>query len=79
MKWMESCDHSLNGSAHGPACQAAIEFGIDPRELDYLLGLSPLERLVRHDQALQLIIAAQEAGVQHYGVDPRPAEDPDKS
>lgn len=79
MKWMESCNHSLSGSALGQACKAAIDFGIDLRELDYLLGLTPLERLVRHDQALQLIFTAREAGVQYYGVDARPVEDPDKS
>jgi len=76
---MKSCNHSPSRSAFGPACQAAIEFGIDLRELDYLLGLTPLERLVRHDQALQLIIAARKAGVQYYGVNARPAEDPGKS
>ncbi len=76
---MESCNHSASGSTRGQACQAAIDFGIDLRELDYLLGLTPFERLVRHDQALQLIVAARRAGVQYYGVDARPAEDSDKS
>jgi hypothetical protein len=79
MKRMESHNHSPSRPALGQACQAAVDFGIDLRELDYLLGLTPLERLVRHDQALQLIIAARKAGVQYYGVDARPAEDPRKS
>jgi hypothetical protein len=79
MKWMESRNRSPSGSGLGRACQAAIDFGIDLSELDYVLGLTPLERLVRHDQALELIFAARKAGVRYYGFDPRPAEDPEKA
>ncbi len=79
MERMETCDDSLSLSALGQACRAAVDFGIDLRELDYLLGLSPLERLVRHDQVLHLIVAARKAGIQYYGFDPRPAEGADKA
>jgi len=60
------------------ACQAAADFGIDLRELDRLLGLTPLERLLLHDQALDLILAMRRAGIHYYGFDPRPTENPDK-
>jgi hypothetical protein len=76
---MEARDDSLSRIALGKACRAAVDYGIDLRELDYLLGLTPLERLLRHDQALQLILAARKAGVQHYGFDPRPAEEPERA
>lgn len=51
--------------------RAAREYGIDLSLTDYLLSLTPLERLERHDQALELIRAARAAGREHYGFDPR--------
>lgn len=47
--------------------------------LDYLQSLTPLERLQRHDQALELVRALRRAGAVHYGVDPRSLEAPDGS
>lgn len=58
------------------AIRAAREYGIDLSLTDYLLSLTPLERLERHDQALELIRAARAAGREHYGFDPRPAATP---
>jgi len=79
MEGMEARDDSLSRITLGKACRAAVDYGIDLRELDYLMGLTPLERLVRHDQALQLILAARKAGIQRYGFDPRPAEEPERA
>ncbi len=79
MNQMELRNHPFGGYPRGPACQAAMDFGIDLGELDYLIGLTPLERLVRHDQALELVLAARKAGAQYYGVDARLAEDPGRS
>jgi len=58
------------------AYQNAMEFGIDICQLEYLLTLSPLERLVRHDAALALVLAAREAGIRYYGFNPRHPETP---
>ncbi len=48
-------------------------------ELEYTLSLTPLERLIRHDQALELILAMRQAGIRHYGFDPGLPEDSDGS
>jgi len=58
------------------ACQDAAEYGIDVYQLDYLLTLTPLERLMRHDAALAFVLAAREAGIRYYGFDPRHPETP---
>lgn len=60
-----------NDSRESDAIRAAREYGIDLSLTDYLLSLTPLERLERHDQALELIRAARAAGREHYGFDPR--------
>ena len=60
------------------AWQAAIDYGIDVSQLDYLLTLTPAERLIRHDQALELVRAMRQAGLKYYGFDPRPPEVPDR-
>ncbi len=57
---------------HGPAFQSAVEYGIDIYQLQYLLTLTPAERLMRHDAALALVLAACEAGVRYYGFDRSP-------
>ena len=54
--------------------QAAIDYGIDVSLLEYTLGLTPAERIRRHDQALELIRAMRRAGTKHYGFDPRHPE-----
>jgi hypothetical protein len=47
------------------AWQAAIDYGIDVSQIEYLLTLTPTERLERHEQA---------AGKRYYGFDPRHPE-----
>ncbi len=54
-----------------------MAYGIDLTLTGYLLSLTPLERLRRHDQALELIRAARAAGREFYGFDPRPDQSPD--
>lgn len=68
----ESDREQLNPS--GPAWRTAEEYGVDMSLLEYLMSLTPAERLARHDQALALVRAMHEAGMRHYGYDPRPAE-----
>ena len=62
--------------AQTSAYQDAIEYGIDIRQLEYLLTLTPEDRLMRHDAALALVSAAREAGIRYYGFDPRHPETP---
>jgi hypothetical protein len=62
------------GKDRGPAYQSAVEYGIDVCQLEYLLTLTPAERLKRHDAALALVLAAREAGIRYYGFDPRHPE-----
>ena len=72
-------DETPQTDPHFPdAWQAAIEYGIDVSQLDYLLTLTPTERLIRHDQALELVRAMRQAGINYYGFDPRPPEMPDR-
>ena len=56
------------------ARQAAIDYGIDVNQMDYILSLTPAERLRRHDAALALVKAARKAGRHYYGFDNRPPE-----
>jgi hypothetical protein len=56
------------------AYKDAIECGIDVYQLEYLLTLTPIERWMRHDAALALVLAAREAAIQYYGFDPRHPE-----
>jgi hypothetical protein len=70
----ERKDHPAGGS--GDAWQAAIDEGIDVSLLEYLLTLTPAERLERHEQALALVRAMRQAGIDYYGYDPRPPETP---
>jgi hypothetical protein len=68
MHHLESTDQTADNPM--PAYQAAIEFGIDTSQLDYLLTLTPAERLRRHDAALAFVMAARNAGIKYYGFDP---------
>jgi hypothetical protein len=61
--------------SHDP-WQAAIDYGIDVSQLDYLLSLTPAERIQRHEQARDLVRAMRAAGIRHYGFDPRNPEAP---
>jgi hypothetical protein len=56
------------------ALQDAAAFGIDIYQLEYLLTLTPAERLRRHDAALEFVLAARKAGIRYYGLDPRSIE-----
>jgi hypothetical protein len=56
------------------ALQAAAAYGIDIYQLEYLLTLTPAERLRRHDAALEFVLAARKAGIRYYGFDPRSPE-----
>ncbi len=55
---------------HSSAYQDAVEHGIDIYQLEYLPTLSPAERVMRHDAAFALVMAAHEAGVRYYGFGP---------
>ncbi len=72
MKALKSMSHTA--AEEMPAYQAAVEYGIDVSQLEYILTLTPTERLKRHDAALALVLAAREAGIRHYGFDPRSPE-----
>lgn len=61
-------------SCEQSAWQAAIDYGIDVSQLEYLLTLTPAERLRRHEQSVALVRMAREAGIRHYGFNPRLAE-----
>lgn len=65
---------SPGGPAAPDAWQAAVDNGIDMNEVEYLLSLTPEQRLHRHDQALQLGRALRVAGTEFYGFDPRHSE-----
>jgi hypothetical protein len=67
---MPDNDPATAPPAVGSAWQAAIDFGIDVSQLEFLLTLTPTERLLRHESALTLVRAARQAGIAHYGFDP---------
>ena len=56
--------------------RAAIAYGIDMSQTEYLLRLTPGERLRRHSRALAAVRAMRAAGVRYYGFDPRIPETP---
>jgi hypothetical protein len=58
------------------AYRDATEYGIDTCQLEYILTLTPVERLRRHDAALAFVLAARKAGIGYYGFDPRSSEAP---
>ena len=55
----------------GDAWQRALDYGIDLSQTEYLLTLTPAQRFERHEQALALVRAVRQAGIRHYGFDPR--------
>ena len=65
---------NLKTDSKKKARQAAIDYGIDVNQMDYILSLTPAERLRRHDAALVLVRAARKAGMRYYGFDNRPPE-----
>lgn len=61
-----------------PNGQQADDSGdIDPNLLDYLQSLTPLERLERHQQALELVRALRDAGRRRHGLASGTAEEPE--
>jgi hypothetical protein len=46
---------------------------IDTSLVAEMLALPPAERIVRHDQALDLVLALERAGRKLHGLEPRPA------
>lgn len=67
---MKDSENSSAGFGLGDAGRAAVEYGLDLAQLDASLALTPLERLILHDQALQLVLAMKNAGIRYYGFDP---------
>jgi hypothetical protein len=67
------CQHPMQ-SHRMLAYKDASESGIDMYQLEYLLTLTPAERLKRHDAALTFVLAARKAGIKYYGFDPRSPE-----
>ena len=61
---------------HPDAWRAAIDYGIDVSQIEYLLTLTPEERLLRHEQFLTLVRAMRQAGIDYYGFDPRYPDPP---
>ncbi len=47
---------------------------VDIAQLEDLLALTPAQRIARHEQALALVRALRQAGIDYYGFDPRPPE-----
>jgi hypothetical protein len=74
---IRSMSESDADQARRDTWQAAIDYGIDVSLLDYLLTLAPAERIARHEQALELVQAMRQAGIKHYGFDPRSPETPE--
>lgn len=53
------------------ATNSSDDDDIDVDLLEYLLTLTPAQRIERHEAALELVRALRKAGTQHYGFDPR--------
>jgi hypothetical protein len=68
---MSAPDPISRSPAEDAARQAAAEYGIDLSITDYLLTLTPEQRLERHDQHLELVQVLRQAGIDYYGFDPR--------
>jgi hypothetical protein len=52
---MAVCREKTNDSGTRSAWQSFTDDGADMNQLEYLLTLSPIERLRRHDRALTLV------------------------
>ena len=71
---MDTQKEASSGRQDKSAWQAAIDYGIDVSQIDDRLALTPAERIRRHSQVLVLVRALRQAGIKHYGFDPRPPE-----
>lgn len=63
-----------SSNVQADAWQVAIDYGVDVTMLEPTLRMTPAERLRRHEQALELVRSARQAGIRHYGFDPRHPE-----
>ncbi len=70
---------NVSTAGSGDAWQAAAEYGIDMNQLEYLMGLTPAERIAGHEQALELVLALERAGRRYYGIDTRSSDSVDKA
>jgi hypothetical protein len=75
MEGMNSLQDWIEESPPGSASRIAAEYGFDLAQIDEALAQTPLERLIHHDQALDLILAVRKAGIEHHGFDPGSAEE----
>ena len=55
-------------------CDDPHATGVDLSLIDELLALTPTERILRHERFWESIRLLREAGVKHYGFDPRVPE-----
>jgi hypothetical protein len=80
MRWSynQGMQAELN-ELNSDAWQAAIDYGIDISQLEYLLTLTPTERFRLHARALAAVRALRAAGVEYYGFDPGIAETPERA
>ena len=53
------------------------ENGIDVTQIDYVLSLSPTERLAQLEQEIANDAILHDASIKHYGFDPRAAVEAD--
>jgi hypothetical protein len=57
-----------------PARDRPLE--IDTSLVDEMLALNPAQRIARHDEALDLVLALESAGKRLHGLEPRAAASP---
>ncbi len=68
----------MGGETYKPqdAWERARLDGVDIDQLEYLLSLTPSERITRHEQALAMVRKLRKAGSDLYGHDPRTDQPP---
>jgi hypothetical protein len=59
--------------------QAAIDFGFDASQIDYLLTLTVEQRLILHERAMLGQMELRALGRDYLGFDPRHSAPPDRS
>jgi pheromone shutdown protein TraB len=58
------------------AAEEATAYGIDVSILDANLQLTPMQRLIAHQKALEAALAVREAGARYYAGRSTPSHDP---
>ncbi len=66
-----------SGSSSGYKGDALSMNDFEESEIDWMLSLTPEQRLQRHDNFLELVRALREAGRKFYGRDPGSPEEID--